>query len=152
MFLRLYFLTRVEEHDAIVYDIRDNGFLAYVPVYDFKGPVYLEKQGVIRLHPSLLGVQNVKTEGKGEGVGEVKNSDKSDCTKYDRAILDFPDYECRLNRDENDSVKELLVCPKWHRNENYNSGNSGSGSGSGSEGRVLSILPRSEERRVGKEC
>ena len=70
MFLRLYFLTRVEEHDAIVYDLRDNGFLAYVPVFDFKGPVYLDRDGVVCLDPALLGLETTRvTAGTGVGYG-----------------------------------------------------------------------------------
>jgi DIS3-like exonuclease 1 len=57
IFFELYLRTRVEEHDAIVYAIKTNGFLAYIPSYDFKGPVFLQdRQGVVTIDPNLVGL------------------------------------------------------------------------------------------------
>ena len=30
--------------DAVIFSLRDNGFLVYIPVYAIKGPVYLENR------------------------------------------------------------------------------------------------------------
>lgn len=41
--------------DAVIFSLRDNGFLVYIPVYAIKGPVYLENREkevcVFRLPP-----------------------------------------------------------------------------------------------------
>ena len=42
VFLRLYFRTREEVHDAVVYALRANGCLVYVPAFDYKGAVFLQ--------------------------------------------------------------------------------------------------------------
>ena len=42
VFLRLYFRTREETHDAVVYALRANGCLVYVPAFDYKGAVFLQ--------------------------------------------------------------------------------------------------------------
>ena len=118
MFLRLYFLTRVEEHDAIVYDLRSNGFLAYVPTFDLKGPVYLEKDGIISLDPALLGLKRTyENKNENENLNSKKEIDKTDCLKYERRIKQFLDYECReILDDTNDKMKELLICSKSYKN------------------------------------
>ena len=116
MFLRLYFLTRVEEHDAIVYDLRSNGFLAYVPTFDLKGPVYLEKDGIVNIDPVLLGLKRTnenESENENENLHSKKENENTDCMKYEKRIKQFLDYECREILDNtNNKVKELLICSK----------------------------------------
>ena len=146
MFLRLYFLTRVEEHDAIVYDIRSNGFLAYVPTFDFKGPVYLEKEGIVCLDPALLGLKRL--DGL---IDSGKENDENNYFRYDRRIKEFEDYECRLIRGEdndkndnngNNNIKELLICPKeYNSDNNNNNGNNNGRSFRNKNDNILSILP-----------
>ena len=102
MFLRLYFGTRVEEHDAIVYSLRDNGFLAYVPVFDFKGPVYLQNRaGTVILDPQILSL-------KGKGSTASKENNES-VNRYDLRGRELPGYECVLTGDEESNAQALLV-------------------------------------------
>jgi exoribonuclease R len=55
MFLRLYFAQNEEVVDAVVAELKVNGFVAYVPSFDFRGPVYLcDRNGVIQMDPALL--------------------------------------------------------------------------------------------------
>lgn len=88
MFLRIYFLTRVEEHDAIVYSLRDNGFLAYVPVFDYKGPVYLQnKEGKVCMDPFIL-------TNKTSRPSDEACAGDNPAHKYDAREKILPEYEC----------------------------------------------------------
>ena len=110
MFLRLFFRTRVEVHDAIVYSLRNNGFLAYVPVFDYKGPVYFQnRMGVVFMDPALLS----------PGPHAQEEGTNSDPTVFDRRGKELPNYECVLSGDRSDSneAQELLVSPKKQGNE-----------------------------------
>jgi hypothetical protein len=105
MFLRLFFRTRVEVHDAIVYSLRDNGFLAYVPVFDYKGPVYFQnRMGVVFMDPALLT----------PGASLIEEGAHSDPTVFDKRGKELPGYECVLSGERSDSneAQELLVGPK----------------------------------------
>ncbi|CAM9108734.1 unnamed protein product [Discosporangium mesarthrocarpum] len=58
LFLRLYFKDHYEVVDGIVLGLRSNGFMAYVPEYGTKGPVYLcDQDGNVQMDPTLLGLQ-----------------------------------------------------------------------------------------------
>lgn len=121
MFLRLFFRTRVEVHDAIVYSLRDNGFLAYVPVFDYKGPVYFQnRMGVVFMDPALLQSRPLF----------MIDGTNSDPTEFDKRGKELPGYECVLRGERSDSneAQELLVSPKKQGNEE-------------GEGPVLRILP-----------
>lgn len=131
LFLRLYFRNRVEEHDAIVYSLRDNGFLAYVPAFEFKGPVYLQdRQGVVCLLPSLLGLQSQDgVEGLASGPSDTPiNIDRTENYEAHR-IKTFPGYSCNLlsnkleNSDEPQS-SQLLVHPKEYQTDEQINSNS----------------------------
>ena len=55
LFLSLYFSKRSEIHNAIVYSLKSNGILAYIPDCDLKGAVYInDLNGNIVLYPGLL--------------------------------------------------------------------------------------------------
>ncbi|KAG5189400.1 hypothetical protein JKP88DRAFT_192931, partial [Tribonema minus] len=55
LFLRLHFMNRVRVVDAVVMSLKANGFLAYIPAFDTKGPVFLaDKSGVVQMAPQLL--------------------------------------------------------------------------------------------------
>lgn len=107
MFLRLFFRTRVEVHDAIVYSLRDNGFLAYVPVFDYKGPVYLQnRQEIVCMDPTLL-----SPTPSALGADEGTNTDPN---MFDKRGKELPGYECVLTGERSDSneAQELLISPK----------------------------------------
>ena len=107
MFLRIYFLTRVEEHDAIVYSLRDNGFLAYVPVFDYKGPVYLQnKEGNVCMDPYILTKETSRPS-------DVISDGENPAHKYDAREKVLPEYECTLRGQlEDGKVQELAVSLK----------------------------------------
>jgi hypothetical protein len=55
LFLSLYFKDNTEMTQAIVTSLRNNGFWAYVPRFDFRGPVYLtDMTGTLQIDPTLL--------------------------------------------------------------------------------------------------
>ena len=107
MFLRIYFLTRVEEHDAIVYSLRDNGFLAYVPVFDYKGPVYLQnKDGNVCMDPFIL-------TNKASRLSDEAYAGDNPAYKYDVREKVLPEYECTLRGQVGDGkTQELAISLK----------------------------------------
>jgi hypothetical protein len=53
--LSLYFKEHEEIVAAVVTTIRDNGFFAYIPKFDLRGPVYVrDMAGVVQVDPRLL--------------------------------------------------------------------------------------------------
>lgn len=55
MFLCKYFEHRSEDHIGVVYSLKENGFLVYVPAYDYKGSVYLTNtDGALTVSSSLV--------------------------------------------------------------------------------------------------
>lgn len=58
LFLSLYFKDHFETTQAVVTNLRSNGFWAYIPRFDFRGPVYLsDKNGLLQVDPALLKLQ-----------------------------------------------------------------------------------------------
>ena len=104
MFLRVYFLTRVEEHDAIVYSLRDNGFLAYIPVFDYKGPVYLQnKEGNVCMDPFIL-------SGERSRLSDEISAGENPAHKYDARERVLPEYVCTLRGQiEEGKTQELTI-------------------------------------------
>ncbi|CAM9697488.1 unnamed protein product [Pylaiella littoralis] len=57
MFLRLFFKDHSQVVQGLVLSLRSNGFIAYVPAFDAKGPVYIsDKDGQVQVDPALLGL------------------------------------------------------------------------------------------------
>lgn len=57
LFLSLFFKDHVETAQAVVTNIRANGFWVYVPKFDMRGPVYLSDMvGNVQIDPALLGL------------------------------------------------------------------------------------------------
>jgi hypothetical protein len=55
LFLSLYFKEQFEITQAVVTNLRSNGFWAYVPRFDFRAPVYLsDMNGALQIDPALL--------------------------------------------------------------------------------------------------
>lgn len=55
LFLSLYFKDHFEITEAVVTNLRSNGFWAYVPKFDFRAPVYLsDMNGTLQIDPALL--------------------------------------------------------------------------------------------------
>ena len=54
-FLSLYFRNRVQKYEAVIYGVKANGLLVYIPDIDFKGPCYLQsKEGKICVDPRVI--------------------------------------------------------------------------------------------------
>lgn len=63
LFLALYFSSHTVCVPAIIIALKQNGFIVYVPKYDFRAPVYLrDKSRVVQMNPLLLGVQIADTD------------------------------------------------------------------------------------------
>lgn len=57
LFLSLYFKEHYEIAQAVVTNLRSNGFWAYIPRFDFRAPVYLsDRNGDLQIDPALLGL------------------------------------------------------------------------------------------------
>ncbi|CBN74805.1 conserved unknown protein [Ectocarpus siliculosus] len=57
MFLRLFFKDHSQVVQGLVLSLRSNGFIAYVPAFDAKGPVYIsDRDGQVQVDPALLGL------------------------------------------------------------------------------------------------
>ena len=57
LFLSLYFRNKCQVYSAVIYAIKNNGFLVYVPNLDFKGPCYLQSNdGDLCMDPALIGL------------------------------------------------------------------------------------------------
>lgn len=55
LFLSLYFRDHSEITQAVVTNLRSNGFWAYIPKFDFRAPVYLsDVNGVVQVDPALF--------------------------------------------------------------------------------------------------
>ncbi|CAM9312557.1 unnamed protein product, partial [Scytosiphon promiscuus] len=59
MFLRLFFKDHSQVVQGLVLSLRSNGFIAYVPAFDAKGPVYIsDREGQVQVDPALLGLSS----------------------------------------------------------------------------------------------
>lgn len=57
LFLSLYFRDHIEVTQAVVTQLRENGFWVYVPKFDIRGPVYIKDiNNEVQIDPSLLGL------------------------------------------------------------------------------------------------
>lgn len=55
LFLSLYFKNNVETTQAVVTNLRTNGFWVYVPKFDMRGPVFVrDRHGNVQIDPALL--------------------------------------------------------------------------------------------------
>lgn len=58
LFLSLYFKDHFEVTQAVVTNLRSNGFWAYIPKFDFRAPIYLsDLNGVVQIDPALFGLE-----------------------------------------------------------------------------------------------
>jgi hypothetical protein len=108
LFLRHYFMTREEKHVAVVYALKENGFLAYVPALDFKGSVFLmtDDNSTVCLNPQLLSLPRAA----GEAVTTPQHAGKMESLKS------FPTHSCHLLEAQppggGEGETELVICPK----------------------------------------
>jgi len=85
LFLSLYFRDHEEIAQAVVTDLRVNGFFVYVPKFDISGPVYLrDVNGDVQIDPSFLGLP--RSSGQPPTMGFAASST---CRR-------FPSGQCKL--------------------------------------------------------
>ena len=91
LFLSLYFKDQFEITQAVVTNLKSNGFSAYIPKFDFRAPVYLsDSNGMLQIDPSLLKLK--ESSGLDPTAGFASS----------RATRRFPSGTCTLF----DSIKE----------------------------------------------
>ncbi|CAN0041293.1 unnamed protein product, partial [Laminaria digitata] len=72
MFLRLFFKDHSEIVQGLVLSLRSNGFIAYVPAFDAKGPVYIsDMDGQVQVDPTLLGLSPNAGEAPSKGFATL---------------------------------------------------------------------------------
>ena len=55
LFLSLYFRKNTDIVPAVIIDLRQNGFIVYIPKYDMKGPVHLvDRNGYVQINPGIV--------------------------------------------------------------------------------------------------
>ena len=58
-FLNLYYKSRIETKTGVIYGLRQNGFLIYIPDLDLKCPVFLaNRRGQVCLDPAVLNMKD----------------------------------------------------------------------------------------------
>lgn len=98
LFLSLYFRNHAEITDAVVINLRMNGFWVYVPKFDLRGPVYLkDMNGNLQIEPSFVGLP--PDSGLPPTLGDASSDSK--CKR-------FPSGKCELF-DEPDERLEVAV-------------------------------------------
>lgn len=107
LFLRHYFARTCEVHHALVYSLRDNGFLAFLPAFQFKGPVYLTNaKGVVRGHSQLFS----DAGGNKWRIGlPLKGSEVE--------TIDYPEYSCVLQNANSET--ELVISRRGDEQGQY---------------------------------
>jgi hypothetical protein len=57
LFLSLYFRNHVERTQAVVMDLRENGFFCYIPKFDLRSPIFIrDMEGYVQIDPSFSGL------------------------------------------------------------------------------------------------
>lgn len=85
LFLSLYFKDHADITQAVVTNLRENGFFVYVPKYDLRGPVYIrDTNGDVQIDPSFLGLP--RGSGAAATMGFITSGS---CRR-------FPDGKCEL--------------------------------------------------------
>lgn len=121
LFLSLYFREHADKTQAVVTNLRENGFLVYVPKYDINGPVYIrDTNGDVQIDPLLLGLPHdcglAPTMGF-TSSGYCRRFPDGDCK-----LFDGPDarLEVRLTDSSEifvlrvfDVVDVELTCANW---------------------------------------
>ena len=98
LFLSLYFKDHFEITQAVVTNLRSNGFWAYIPKFDFRAPVYLsDMNGVIQIDPALLKLK------ESSGLEPTTGFASSKATRR------FPSGKCTLFDSSNDDHLEVTV-------------------------------------------
>eukprot|EP01036_Dinobryon_divergens_P037681 gene37681-49349_t len=104
LFLYLYLSNKTTTYTGLIYALRNNGFLAYIPDLDIKRPVYLDEadNGSVKIDPLLL--QSIRSNSKDMITKDIVSRD----------------YKCVLILDKLNSTEDgceekpshLVICRK----------------------------------------
>jgi len=123
LFLSLYFRDNFEVTQAVVTNLRSNGFWAYIPKFDFRAPVYLSDiNGVVQIDPALF---NLKTSSgldptTGFASSElIRRFPSGTCTLIDSSAGDHLEVNLRETTEKYqvrvlDVVTVKIYCDDWN--------------------------------------
>ena len=98
LFLSLYFRNHVEVAQAVVLNVRTNGFWVYVPKFDMRGPVYVSAiDGAVQIDPALVGLPPDAGAEATVGFASLRNATRR-----------FTTGTCSLVADGANSTEERL--------------------------------------------
>ena len=123
LFLSLYFKKHAERTQAVVTNLRTNGFWAYVPKFDFRAPVFLsDKNGDLQIDPALLNLppsSGVRPTAAFASSGTARKFPTGKCTLKQSASSEHLEvtiseakikYEVRVL----DVVSVDIFCDDWN--------------------------------------
>lgn len=98
LFLSLYFRQNIEETDAIVVGLKQNGVIVYVPKFDMKGPLFLaDKDGNVHVDPKFFGLPpSIGFDPSPKFVGA-------------EGCRMFPDGQCSIQDEYDESKAKVLL-------------------------------------------
>jgi hypothetical protein len=98
LFLSLYFKDHVEVTQAVVTNLKTNGFWAYIPKFDFRAPVYLsDKNGEVQIDPTLIKLTPSSGMDPTSGFASFAKARR------------FPSGKCSLHGSGDDEYLEISV-------------------------------------------
>jgi hypothetical protein len=123
LFLSLYFKDHFEVTQAVVTNLRSNGFWAYIPKFDFRAPVYLsDMNGVVQIDPALFKLK--ASSGLDPTTGFASSSStrrflSGTCTLVDSSDDDHLEVNLRETKEKYqvrvlDVVTVNIFCDDWN--------------------------------------
>jgi hypothetical protein len=123
LFLSLYFRDNFEVTQAVVTNLRSNGFWAYIPKFDFRAPVYLSDiNGVVQIDPALFKLK--KSSGLDPTTGfasseSIRRFPLGTCTLVDSSLDDHLEVNLRETTEKYhvrvlDVVTVKIFCDDWN--------------------------------------
>jgi hypothetical protein len=121
LFLSLYFKEHTETTQAVVTNLRTNGFWVYVPRFDMRGPVYLsDVNGNVQIDPALLNLSpsaGLEPSVGFAGSGRARMFPSGRCTLVDSpdefAEAIIPESNARYRVRVLDVVVVKICCDTW---------------------------------------
>jgi hypothetical protein len=119
LFLSLYFKDHFEITQAVVTNLRANGFWAYVPRFDFRAPVYLsDKNGDLQMDPALFNLcpwsGSDPTAGfASSGVARKFHLGKCNLVNGDHLLISVPESTTQFTLKILDVVTVSICCDDW---------------------------------------
>lgn len=123
LFLSLYFKDQFEITQAVVTNLRSNGFWAYVPRFDFRAPVYLsDMNGALQIDPALLNLPPSSGLDPSAGFassGVARRFPSGNCSLVESPDNDYlevgvPDTKVKYILKILDVVTVNIFCDDWN--------------------------------------